>query len=153
VTVVFTPTAPGERGAVVAVPHDGVGSPATVPVRGGGSLAVLDIDPPMGRPGIVVIATGSGFPRNTEVALRWSRGISPRLSKIVTDDAGGFRVQVLVFHNDLVGQRDLLVTPVASLAFPPFSAPFRVAAATSQPPRFIVQSPYDERPWTLVMRR
>ncbi len=153
VTVVFTPTDRGTRLAVLTVAHDGPGSPATVGLRGGGSKAELKLEPPMGPPGIVTIATGSGFPKNTQVALTWSRGITPKIPTITTDAAGAFRVQVLAFHNDIVGPRDLIASPVGSTAFPPFAAPFVVAEANSQPPRFIDQSPYDERPPTLVMRR
>lgn len=153
VTVVFTPTAQGSRVAALAVAHNGPGSPAAVRLLGGGSLAVLELDPPIGQPGIVTIATGSGFPANTQVSLLWSRGISSNLPAITTDATGAFRVQVLVFHNDIVGARDLLASPVGSTAFPPFGVPFLVLEASSQPPRFIVQSPYDDRPPTLVMRR
>lgn len=152
-TVVFDPSKAGDRVATLTVAHDAGPAPVTSRLHGGGSLAELKIEPPIGRPGIVVIATGSGFPKNTEIALHWSRGVSPTMPKIVTDDKGGFRVQVLVFHNDIVGTRDLVVSPVGSLAFPVFSVPFRVVEASSQPPRFIVQAPYDERPPTLVMRR
>lgn len=153
VTVVFTPTDRGGRVATLAVAHNGPGSPATVRLLGGGSLAVLKLDPPIGQPGIVTIATGSGFPANTQVSLAWSRGISPNLPPITTDGAGNFRVQVLVFHNDIIGARDLVASPVGSTVFPPFGVAFLVLEASSQPPRFIVQAPYDERPPTLVMRR
>ncbi len=153
ITVVFTPTDRGNRVAVLTVAHDGPGSPATVNLRGGGSRAELKLSPPIGQPGIVIIATGSGFPGNTDVSLAWSRGVTGKLPTITTDDLGAFRVQVLVFHNDIVGARDLVASPAGSTAFPPFAAPFLVVEAGSQPPRFIVRSPYDDRPPTLVMRR
>jgi hypothetical protein len=40
------------------------------------------------------------------VTLAWSRGVTPKLPTITTDADGAFRVQVLVFHNDIVGARD-----------------------------------------------
>ena len=153
ITVVFTPTDRGNRIAVLTVAHDGPASPATVNLRGGGSRAELKLSPPIGQPGIVIIATGSGFPGNTQVLLTWSRGVTPKMPTITTDESGAFRVQVLVFHNDIVGARDLVASPVGSTVFPPFAAPFLVVEAGSQPPRFIVRSPYDDRPPTLVMRR
>ena len=153
VTVVYTPTDRGDRDAVLTVAHDGPNAPASVGLHGGGSLAELKLEPPVGRPGMVVIATGSGFPPETEVSLTWSRGVTPKLPTITTDAAGTFRVQVLVFHNDIVGGRDLIASPVGGTGFPSFEAPFLVVEAGSQPPRFIVRSPYDDRPPTLVMRR
>ncbi len=152
VTVVFTPTHRGSRAAVLTVAHNAPGSPATVALRGGGSRAELKLNPPIGRPGIVIIATGSGFPANTEVALKWSRGVTEKPLTVTTDPAGAFRVQVLVFHNDIIGARDLVSSPVGSIVFPPFAAPFLVVEASSTPPRFIDRSAYDDRP-TLVMRR
>lgn len=153
ITIVFTPTDRGDRVATLTVAHDASGSPGTVRLHGGGSRAELKLDPPVGPPGIVTIATGTGFPRDTQIALTWSQGITPKLPTITTDATGSFRIQVLVFHNDIVGARDLVASPVGSTVFPSFGAPFLVVDASSQPPRFIVQSPYDDRPPTLVMRR
>jgi WD40-like Beta Propeller Repeat len=153
ITVAFTPTVKGTRIAQLAVAHDGPKSPSTARLRGGGSRAVLTLSPPVGAPGIVVIATGSDFPPNTEIGLTWSRGLTPKLPVVKTDAKGGFRVQVLIFHHDLVGPRDLVATPRAGTGFPPFGAVFLVVESPSQPPRFIVQGPYADRPPMLVMRR
>ncbi|HSL32906.1 MAG TPA: hypothetical protein VK871_04595, partial [Candidatus Limnocylindrales bacterium] len=153
VTVTFTPTAEAERVARLLVAHDGPRSPAAAALRGGGSQAILELDPPMGVPGIVTIATGAGFPPNTEVTLTWSRGLTPKLRTITTDADGAFRAQVLVFHNDIVGSRDLVVSAGDGTSFAPFGTEFRVLAASSQPPRFVVGGPDADRPPTLVFRR
>jgi hypothetical protein len=152
VTVVFTPAAEGDRRGVLDVGHDGPDASSQTALRGVGSEAVLKIDPPIARPGTVVIATGAGFPGDTLVTLAWSRGVRPNVP-IMTSGDGGFRVQVLVFHNDIVGRRDLIATLVGSAASRSLRAPFLVVEASGEPPRFIVQSPYDDRPPTLVMRR
>jgi Tol biopolymer transport system component len=152
VTVTFVPTAKGTRLAQLTVAHDGPKSPATARLRGGGSEALVKLQPPVGAPGIVVIATGSDFPPNTTITLHWSRGLTPKVRPITTDAKGNFRVQVLIFHHDLVGKRDLIVT-TGGTGFPAFGAPFLVVESPSQPPRFIVQGPYSDRPPTLVMRR
>jgi Tol biopolymer transport system component len=153
VTVSYTPTEPGERIASLAVASDAPGTPHTVTLRGGGSLAQLELDPPIGQPGIVTIATGSGFPPGVEVRLTWSRGITPKLPAIVADASGAFRVQVLVFHNDIVGQRDLVASPADGVSFPSFGAPFRVAEAGGQPPRFVIYQALDNPPPAIVGRR
>ena len=152
VTVTFVPTAKGTRLAQLTVAHDGPKSPATARLRGGGSEALVKLQPPVGAPGIVVIATGSDFPPNTTITLHWSRGLTPKVKAITTDAKGNFRVQVLIFHHDLVGKRDLIVT-TGGTGFPAFGAPFLVVESPSQPPRFIVQGSYADRAPTLVMRR
>jgi Tol biopolymer transport system component len=153
ITVAFIPTVTGARAADLVVVHDGPRSPATTALRGGGSQAVVELDPPVGPPGIVTVVTGEGFAPNTAIALAWSRGLTPTLRPIVTDADGAFRVQVLVFHNDIPGQRDLVVRAAAGASFGELATPFFVTQAGSQPPRFIVNDPYLDRPATLVMRR
>jgi Tol biopolymer transport system component len=153
VTVAFGPTAPGNRVATLEVAHDGPRAPATARLSGAGSRAELEIEPPIGRPGIVVIATGAGFPPNARVGLSWSRGITPKMPIVTTDAGGGFRVQVLVFHNDVIGARDLVARPLEGATFPELSSAFLVVEASSQPPRFIVQDPFGDRNPSLVMRR
>ena len=153
VTVAFGPTAPGSRVATLEAAHDGPASPATARLSGAGSRAELEIKPPIGHPGIVVIATGAGFPPNTRVALSWSRGLTPKMPVVTTDADGGFRVQVLVFHNDVIGNRDLVARPLEGATFPELSSAFLVVEASSQPPRFIVQDPFGDRNPSLVMRR
>ena len=80
----------------------------------------LEISPEIGHPGIVTIATGTGFPANTPVVLRWSQGITPTMDPVVTDARGRFEIPVLVFHNDRTGRRDLVAEgAVAARRSPP----------------------------------
>jgi Tol biopolymer transport system component len=160
VGVTFAAGRAGDRRATLEVDHAGTRPPAAVALHGTGvdipgpgtTTATLEIAPPVGRPGIVVIATGSGFPGNTELTLAWSRGITPTMAPIRTDVRGNFRVQVLVFHNDVIGTRDLVASPAGSVSFLPVATRFLVVESQSEPPRFEPGDPGANRPPTLVFR-
>jgi len=151
VSVTFTPTQPGERTALLEVADAFTGSPRTARLRGAASLAKIKLDPAIGPPGTVTIATGSGFPPNTAVRLQWSIGITPHLPPVVTDARGTFRVQVLVFHNDRTGPRELLADAVDGSAFPETAAPMFISQAPTIPPSFVILRLLD-LPVVLVMR-
>jgi hypothetical protein len=97
----------------------------------------LAIDPIVGRPGTVVRALGTGFPAGAQVQLRWSVGISETPGLVTVRPDGTFDVQVLVFHNDLVGERTL---DGSAATGPPFgvvsSETFLVVPRSLQPPSF-----------------
>ncbi|HYO43974.1 MAG TPA: hypothetical protein VES19_12315 [Candidatus Limnocylindrales bacterium] len=151
VSVVFLPTATGARAATLEVADAFAGSPRTVRLRGSASQARLTLDPPIGPPGIVTIAEGSGFPPNTAVRLAWTIGITARLGTIVTDAAGTFRVPVLVFHNDRTGRRELAAEAVDGSAFPSVAATMLVTKPPVIPPRFDIIRIID-LPLVLVIR-
>jgi Tol biopolymer transport system component len=151
ITIVFAPGGAGERVATLTVDHNGP-RPLTAGLHGSGSNAAIEIKPPSGRPGIVVIVTGSGFPANTELTLAWSRGLTPTMPAVRTDARGNFRAQVLVFHNDLIGNRDLVATPVGRASFPPFGTRFLVVESGGEPPRFEPGDPAANRPPTIIFR-
>lgn len=161
VSLTFAAGKAGERNATLEVEHFGPKPPAVVAIHGVGieipgvtpGDTTLEIKPPVGRPGIVVIVTGSGLPGNTDLTLAWSRGITPKLPPIRTDVRGNFRVQVLVFHNDVIGPRDLVATTVGPVAFPPISARFLVVEPPSEPPRFEPGDPSVTRPQSIIFRR
>ncbi len=152
VTVEYSPHQKGARPATLAVPDSFTGSPRTVALRASGSQARLQLDQEAGPPGTVVVATGSGFPANTQLRLSWSLGITPKIPVIRTDEHGRFRMQVLVFHNDLVGPRDLRATPVAASAFPPVSATMLVTRPSVAPPGFLMIRRLIDLPLVLLMR-
>ncbi len=158
VTVGFTPSRPGSRPATLAVPDSFTGSPRTASLRGSGLRAPvaldpqLDIDPKVGPPGTVVVATGIGFPPNTDVRLDWSMGITPKLPAVRTDARGRFRVQVLVFHNDRIGPRDLRAAPVAPGAFPTVPTEMVVTRPSVGPPGFLIIRRVIDLPLMLLIR-
>jgi hypothetical protein len=105
------------------------------------------LDPPIGPPGFVTIAVGSGFPANsTIVVLNWQAPAlrSPLPAAIKTDANGAFRFPILVMYHDLLGPR-LLQAIVAN----PFGdragsaveadAPFLVTPGRSQPSDFVLR--------------
>jgi hypothetical protein len=105
------------------------------------------LDPPIGPPGFVTTALGSGFPANsTIVVLNWESPSlrSPLPAVIKTDANGAFQYPILVFYHDLLGPR-LLQAIVAN----PFGeragsaieadAPFLVTLGRSQPSDFVLR--------------
>jgi hypothetical protein len=152
ITITFAPGGTGPRVAQLQVDHNGLTPPVKATLRGAASSAKIDIKPPVGTPGMVAIVTGTGFPPNTQVTLKWSKGITGKMPPIVTDASGGFRVQMLVFPNDVVGIRDLVAAPATGGSFPPFGTSFLVNERPSEPPRFEPGDPNVTRPQTLVFR-
>ena len=85
------------------------------------------------------------------MALRWSEGITPDLPEITADDKGRFSVQVLVFHNDRTGPRELIAESATGTGFPPATAEMLVVKPTTVPPTFARLRIVD-LPIILVMR-
>lgn len=152
VTVAFGPTATGARTASLEVAHGYTGSPLAVGLRGVGSRVQLALDPPVGPPGTVVVVSGSGFPPGAQVALSWTAGITPKLPIATADAGGGFRVQVLVFHNDVLGPRSLEAQPAGAAIFEPVTAPMLVSAPSAMPPGFALPHRVVDIPLALVIR-
>jgi hypothetical protein len=151
VSVVFSPTAKGTRTATLAIADNHTGSPRTVRLRGQASQARLKLDPEIGPPGIVTVATGTGFPPGSLVSLRWSEGMTPTMADVTADEKGRFSVQVLVFHNDRTGPRDLIAESATGSGFPPTTAEMLVVKPTTVPPMF-AQLRIVDLPIVLVMR-
>ncbi len=151
ISVAFVPTSNGSKTATLEVSDDAAGSPRTAQLRASGSQASLTIDPDIGPPGIVVIASGSGFPAGASIRLRWSAGITPTLPPVVADASGRFRIQVLVFHSDVTGPRDLIAEPVDGTSFPPVSVAMLVTMPSMVPPGFLLRQ-FIDLPLSLVIR-
>ncbi|MDP2350496.1 MAG: choice-of-anchor D domain-containing protein [Chloroflexota bacterium] len=151
VTIGFAPTKPGARTATLKIDDGYTGSPRTARLSGKGSLAKMVLEPKVGQPGIVVTATGSGFPPGGQLRLRWSLGLTPSLPVITADAKGGFRIQVLVFHNDRTGRRDLVAESVGGSPFPPVQSRMLVSESSMGPPGFVLQRLIDV-PLVLMIR-
>lgn len=137
VTLGFAPSKDGPRTANLLVAYAFTGSPGTTVLTGNGSRARIVLSPPIGPPGIVVQATGSGFPAGAKVALAWSIGITAVMAPVTADASGGFTVSVLVMPNDRIGLRQLLATWVGGPEFPALQTPMLVTTAPAIPPRFL----------------
>jgi hypothetical protein len=134
IAILDIPQATGPRTATLSIADSAPDSPQVVELRGGVGPPQVRFDPPVGPPGIVTTATGSGFPPGALVSLLWNRGITGATSPVVVGADGTFVVSVLIFHNDLVGPRELRVQ--AAPGGPPFPdqvAPFLVVTGSLQP--------------------
>lgn len=151
VTVGFAPTQAGARTAQLQVPADAPGSPAVQRLTGNGSQTAVTLSPPVGPPGVVVVVTGDHFPPDSEAQLSWDTGISPSLPVIKADAQGHWQAQVLVFHNDIVGPRNLVVAWVGGPEFPSLTVPMLVTMPSAMPPGFDLGGPPD-RPLSLLFR-
>ena len=90
---VVVPIVPASPSPTSAKP--GPTSPAVTPK--------IAVSPELGPPGIVVAATGSGFPSDTPVTLVWKPGIGS--ATVTTDGHGAFKRFILVFERDRLGDR------------------------------------------------
>jgi hypothetical protein len=133
--VLFIGTSKGDRTATLQVAND-AGKPVVLRLVGAVWIPKLIVAPRVGPPGLVVIATGSGFPPNAPVDLRWSVGITATpLEPTVSDATGAFTAQVLVLPRDRVGGRTLrALTSVPGVKVDPVGAAFLVETPTGQPP-------------------
>jgi uncharacterized repeat protein (TIGR01451 family) len=94
----------------------------------------LVVTPPIGPPGFVTLATGTGFPRGATVVLVWRRGLGS--TTVLADRNGRFDVFVLVLPRDSIGPRLLVALPARLGAFRATSAQFLVVPSPQQPPNF-----------------
>jgi uncharacterized repeat protein (TIGR01451 family) len=95
----------------------------------------LTLSPPVGPLGTVVHVSGSGFPPNAAVDLRWSKGIGG--ASLKTGKRGRFEATMLIFQTDVLGPRRLFASPGAGS--PPYNvvdARFLVALRALQPADF-----------------
>jgi Domain of unknown function DUF11/von Willebrand factor type A domain/WD40-like Beta Propeller Repeat len=98
---------------------------------------VLTVAPLIGRPGLVVRALGSDFPPGARVRLSWSVGLSETPGEVTVRADGRMDAQVLIFHNDQLGLRELTAAPVSGQRFGVTrSAPLLVVPRALQPPSF-----------------
>jgi Tol biopolymer transport system component len=138
ITAAFAPLKPGARAATLQISSNAPGSPLTGTLRGAGSQSQIVLDPPVGPQGIVVVATGSGFPPGAKIQLTWSTGITPTLPVVTAKgSAGTWSLQVLVFHHDITGPRNLIATWVGGPAgseFPTMQVPMLVTVRSMTPP-------------------
>lgn len=135
VEVLFIGLANGDRVGTLRIASD-AGDPLTIRLTGSVGRARLELDPKVGPPGTVVIATGSGFPAFAPVDLRWSAGITADpLVPVVADEFGSFVAQVLVLPRDREGARNLRATATApGVTLEPATARFTVTRPTMVPP-------------------
>jgi len=155
VQVLFIGTARGNRAATLQIAND-AGAAVVLRLVGAVGIPKLTVVPESGPPGLVVIATGTGFPPNAPVALRWSAGITATpLAPVVSDGTGSFTAQVLVLPRDRVGPRSLrAIASVPGLEVDPVSARFLVVTSTAGPPISVLVQVFAATPGEpIILRR
>jgi len=135
VQVLFIGLAKGNRTATLVIRSD-AGAPVVLRLVGAVGIPKLKLEPRIGPPGTVAVATGTGFPPNAAVSLTWTVGITPTsLVPVISDGTGSFTAQVLVLPKDRLGARQLrAVASVPGLKVDPVTARFLVVTPTGEPP-------------------
>ena len=129
--------------------------PSGSPGGGFGGSPTLQLLPDRGPPGLVIMVYGTGFRPDTDLMLRWTRGIGAITPVTVhTDAAGSFSRQVLIFNSDFLGPRQLDVT-LGGGGAPLLAAPptFDVTPGTVSPPFSLADDPFVLPGSTIVFRR
>jgi hypothetical protein len=116
------------RGTVVARAFRDVVVPCVDPV--------LTISPRSGPAGFATMVSGTGFPLDTTITLRWDKGLTAaRPIEVTTDATGAFRVSVFLLPHDIEGPRTMTAaTPDDPDAFPGVTADYLVVPGSGQPP-------------------
>lgn len=107
----------------------------------------LALQPPIGPPGFVALAVGTGFPPNSPVSfLNWDGRLpSPKTPGLTTDANGAFHAYVLVLYHDVLGPRYLIAVVAndqgsgSGASNILIRAPFLVTPGRSQPSDFVLR--------------
>jgi hypothetical protein len=107
----------------------------------------IALDPPIGPPGFVASAVGTGFPPNASIVLlNWAKPalFSPLPKSLKTDGNGAFQIPILVLYHDLLGRRMLqaiVPNPYGERAGSAIEAdaPFLVTPGRSQPTDLVLR--------------
>lgn len=105
----------------------GVDITATVVVP---AAPLLTVSPTVAYGGEVVRATGAAFPANATITLTWSNGLG--VTRATTNASGTFSVDVVLFPDDLLGQRMLQAAGPTGIQLA--TTPFLASAAPEEPP-------------------
>lgn len=112
----------------VGIPPSGV-TPTTLPGTPPGAPGhpMLALNPALGPPGTLVSVTGSGFPANSAVTVKWS--VSTGSVIIHSDGSGDLGPTILpILVPDVLGPRQAVASGI-----PPASAPFLVVPGSAEP--------------------
>lgn len=109
VTVAFSPTASGDRPAVLRFVDTGPGGRThLIGLTGKGSTPTVLLSPAVTQPARVVTVTGTGFAPNHPVTITITGSIES--AKAVTDGTGAFTQGLLILPKSPVGNRPVVVT-------------------------------------------
>jgi hypothetical protein len=109
VTIRFSPTAPGNRTAVLRFEDNAPGGDAhLVGLSGAGSTPTVLVSPAVTQPGRVVIVTGQGYAPNRAVTITLTGSVER--TTVQTDAAGGFTKSLLILPRSYIGNRPVVAT-------------------------------------------
>lgn len=109
VTIKFSPTAPGDRPAVLRFVDDSPGGTVhLIGMSGKGTTPVVFVSPAVSPPGRVVTVTGTGFAPNHAVTITIPGSIET--TKAVTDGTGTFTQGLLILPKSPIGNRPVTAT-------------------------------------------
>lgn len=136
VKVRFSPTAPGDRPAVLRFDDNAIGGPHLVGLSGSGSLPAIEISPGVTPPSRVIAVTGTGFAPNQAITLAVPGGVTA--TPAVTDATGTFRGALLILPK---GSSTARLVTAAVTAFPTIRAerPVLIVTPTVSPADFVVR--------------
>jgi hypothetical protein len=135
IDVLNVPLAEGAREATLEIIDTALDSPQRVALRAGVPAPEFRLEPVVGPPGIVTVLYGTNLAVGTTVNVQWDRGITQQQTSAIVGPDGTLTVQMLVFHHDLLGERQLLITPTpGGQQFTATQLPFLVVAPPLQPP-------------------
>jgi hypothetical protein len=135
IAVLYIPAGEGARVASLEVRSNALDSPLLVELRGGVPGPELRLEPAIGPPGIVAVLHATNLPPGAEVIVQWDRGFTQSIQPFTVGRDGSATIQVLVYHHDVLGPRQLVVTPgPGGPSFVVAPVPFLVVAPPLQPP-------------------
>lgn len=110
ISVVFIPVADGPRAATLEILDTATDSPQLVALLGGVPAPEFTLEPAIGPAGMVAVLSGTNLPEGAIVSVAWDRGLTQNLEPFVVGPDRALRIQVLVYHHDVLGPRQLIVT-------------------------------------------
>jgi hypothetical protein len=91
---------------------------------------LLTLSPRVADGGQVVHATGIAFPPNITLTLKWNQGLGG--TTVTTNTTGGFTANLVIFPDDLLGERALVAVDPTNTALATLN--FLVEASPQEPP-------------------
>jgi hypothetical protein len=108
VTVVFSPTQPGDRSAVLQFDGNAAGGPHLVGLRGQASQPSIQVNPGITPPSRVTTVFGKDFPPGKTVTVTFRTAVGSSTATVGPD--GTFRAPLLVFPKATPGNRRVVAT-------------------------------------------
>jgi hypothetical protein len=131
------PVAPGRGGrrvllaaAVAVTLLAPAGAAPAAPSIAQAAAERVTLNPTTGVPGTVVQVTGTGLDPGASLRLRWDRGLGE--VTVTAGLAGTFQAALLIFRNDLIGPRRLVIEP-AGAGEPPAESPTTTGPLAESP--------------------